>query len=479
MTKAINMLMVCLLLGQTLDSFAQEPLIIEDDNLIVYDVLIQGNRITKEHVILRELVFEIGDTIQKMELLPSIQRSKDNLLNLALFNFVHFDVTHIPGNRITVHIEVTERWYIWPVPILEYADRNFSEFVKNKDWDKINYGAWLRWKNFRGRNDLLTAKIRLGYVKEYALAYSAPNLGKNQRHGITSGFNVNQQDEVIIATVHNNPEEYKPQEAPAMTRFNAFAGYSFRRKLYGIHAMRFEYFDHLVADSVAIVNPNYLGGGDTRLNYFMLTYSFTYDIRDSKVYPLEGFHVNLKAQQLGLGLIPDFGYPTLRLTAVLMFHQKLANRLYFYNASKGRIASEGRAAQEIYMPYILNRALGYNENLSGYEPYVMDGSDYFISKYSLKFQVIKPRTYTLPLIGMKQFNKIHYALYFNVFADVGFVHNVFPDPTNTMVNNWQYSAGAGIDLVTYYDQVLRIDFAINRYGKYGFFFHIETPFSRW
>jgi hypothetical protein len=197
------------------------------------------------------------------------------------------------------------------------------------------------------------------------------------------------------------------------------------------------------------------------------------------VYPLEGFKVTIQAQQLGLGILPDFGYPTTRLTGILMFHQKLAKRIYFYNATKGRVASESRASNEIYMPYILNRALGYTENLSGYEPYVMDGSDYFISKYNMKFQVIKPTTYTLPLIGMEQFNKIHYALYFNVFADVGFVNNVFPNPTNTMVNNWQYSAGAGIDLVTYYDQVFRVDFAINRYGEYGFFFHIETPFSRW
>ena len=479
MTKAVYMMLVCLLLGQTLDSFAQEPLIIEDDKLIIHDILIQGNRVTKEHVILRELVFQIGDTVPKMELLPSIQRSKDNLLNLALFNFVFFDVSHIPENRINVHIEVTERWYIWPVPILEYADRNFNEFIKNKDWEKINYGVWLRWNNFRGRNELLTAKIRLGYVKEYALAYSVPNLGKNQKHGISTGFNMNQQDELIIATVHNKPVEYKPKEAPAVTRLNAFISYRYRRKLYGSHSLKFAYYNHQVADSVAIVNPNYLGGGETRLNYFAFNYSFTYDIRDSKVYPLEGFKVNIEAQQLGLGIIPDYGYPTTRLTGVLMFHQKLANRIYFYNATKGRIASESRASNEIYMPYVLNRALGYNENLSGYEPYVMDGSDYFISKYNMKFQVIKPRTYTVPFIGMEQFNKIHYAFYFNVFADVGYVNNVFPNPTNTMVNNWQYSAGAGIDFVTYYDQVFRVDFAINRYGEYGFFFHIETPFSRW
>ena len=131
------------------------------------------------------------------------------------------------------------------------------------------------------------------------------------------------------------------------------------------------------------------------------------------------------------------------------------------------------------MPHILNRGLGYNEFLSGYESYVIDGSDYVISKYNLKLQVIKPTTRTLPLIKMQQFNKVHYAVYFNLFADVGYVNNDFPDPTNYMVNQWQFSTGVGLDFVTYYDQVFRIDYAINRYGEHGLFFHIETPFYRW
>ena len=67
----------------------------------------------------------------------------------------------------------------------------------------------------------------------------------------------------------------------------------------------------------------------------------------------------------------------------------------------------------------------------------------------------------------------------NIFVDAGYVHNEFPDPTNTMVNNWQYSAGVGLDFVTYYDQVFRINYAINRHGEHGLFFHLETPFSRW
>ena len=465
--------MVGVLLGHTRTSHAQDPLVITDDRLVVEDILIQGNRVTKDPIILRELIFGIGDTILKMELLPAFQQSKENLLNLALFNFVYFDATHLSGNRINVHITVTERWYIWPVPILEHADRNFSEFVKNREWDKINYGAFLKWKNFRGRNEVLTGQIRLGYIQDYSLAYTVPNLGKKQQHLVATGFNMKQQNEVYIATVNNQPVEYKPQEKPAQVRLNAFTRYTYRRKLYTSHTFRFEYFDYRVADSVAIINPNFMGEDRTRLQFFTASYSFNHDVRDSKVYPLEGFQVKISAEQLGLGIISDYPYPNFRVTGNMMFYQKLANRIYFYNVTKARYSSEK------LMPYAMNRGLGYQEFLSGYEAYVIDGSDYLISKYNLKIQVIKPTVQTLPLIRMKQFNKVHYAVYFNVFADAGYVNNVFPDPTNFMVNSWQFSTGVGFDFVTYYDQVLRIDYAINRYGQHGLFFHIETPFYRW
>lgn len=284
---------------------------------------------------------------------------------------------------------------------------------------------------------------------------------------------MHQQNEVYIATVNNKPVEYKPSERPAQVRLNAYARYTYRRKLYTSHTLRFEYFDYSVSDSVAIVNPNFMGEESTRLHFFSATYDFNHDVRDSKVYPLDGFAVNIRAEQLGLGIIPDYPFANFRVTGVLMFHQMLANRIYFYNTTKARYSSEK------YMPHALNRGLGYREFLSGYEPYVIDGSDYVISKYNLKLQIVKPTMRTLPLIGMEQFNKIHYAVYLNLFADAGYVNNDFPDPTNTMVNTWQFSTGIGIDLVTYYDQVLRIEYAINRYGEHGFFFHLETPFYRW
>jgi len=168
MARAIVLFMVCFLLGHASEALSQESLLFGDDKLLIDDIVISGNEVTHESIILRELVFSIGDTIEKMKLLPALQRSKDNLLNLALFNFVNLNIKHLDNNRIDVIIDVTERWYIWPVPILEYADRNFSTFIQNKDWEKINYGVWLKWSNFRGRNELFTGKVRLGYVKEYS-----------------------------------------------------------------------------------------------------------------------------------------------------------------------------------------------------------------------------------------------------------------------------------------------------------------------
>jgi outer membrane protein assembly factor BamA len=473
MDKAINMLVICFLLCHATEVISQDTLVIADDKLVIHDIRIKGNDVTHESIILRELIFSVGDTVPKMELIPSLQRSRENLLNLALFNFVYLNVDHLEANRIDVIVEVTERWYIWPIPILEYADRNFDTFIQNRDWDKINYGVWLKWNNFRGRNELLTGKLRLGYVKEYALSYTKPNLGKRQSHGVSVNFNINKQNEVNVATVNNRPLEYQPRDLPAYSRINASVHYTYRRKYYTTHSLRLEYYDFRVSDSVAIVNPNYLGGGSTRNNYFMLSYLFSYDVRDSKVYPLEGLNIKLRAEQIGLGLIEDFKTPAFRFTGIMMYHQKIANRIYFYNATKARYSSEK------ILPHFLSEALGYEANLSGYEPYVIDGSDYVITKYNMKFQVVKPSSYTIPFIRMTQFNKIHYAVYVNLFADAGYVNNDFPNPTNTMVNTWQFSAGAGIDLVTYYDQVFRIDYAINRYGEHGFFLHIETPFSRW
>jgi hypothetical protein len=151
----------------------------------------------------------------------------------------------------------------------------------------------------------------------------------------------------------------------------------------------------------------------------------------------------------------------------------LSQRIYFSNATKIRYSTQKN------LPDVFKKGLGYAENLSGYEYYVMDGTDYFLTKYFLKIELVKPTVWTIPYIPMEQFNKIFYAFYLNIFADAGYVNNENTDPSNFMVNDWQFSTGIGIDFVTYYDQVFRFEYSINKYGHHGFFVNIETPFRRW
>jgi hypothetical protein len=43
-------------------------------------------------------------------------------------------------------------------------------------------------------------------------------------------------------------------------------------------------------------------------------------------------------------------------------------------------------------------------------------------------------------------------------------------------NQTLYGYGAGMDLVTYYDQVFRLEATINKHGVRGFYFHMTNPF---
>ena len=109
MAKTIKMLVICFLLCHVTEAASQDSLVIADDKLVIHDILISGNKVTHEPVILRELVFSAGDTVFKMQLIPALQMSRDNLLKLAIFNFVQLNIIHLGNNLIDVTIDVTEQ----------------------------------------------------------------------------------------------------------------------------------------------------------------------------------------------------------------------------------------------------------------------------------------------------------------------------------------------------------------------------------
>jgi hypothetical protein len=139
---------------KTLALFAQiESKTDSSFNFIVKDILIKGNKITHDHIILRELSFKKNDTIHSSKEKEIFRKSKENVLNTSLFNFVTIDTINANNGVSDILITVVERWYFWPLPFFEISERNFNTWWDNKDFSKAAYGLFLSHENFRGRKE--------------------------------------------------------------------------------------------------------------------------------------------------------------------------------------------------------------------------------------------------------------------------------------------------------------------------------------
>ena len=180
-------------------------------NLTIGTITLIGNKITKDRILFRELTFQKGDSIDSSVVEKIFKRSEENLFNTSLFNSVHITWL-IEKDKINVFILVTERWYIFPLPIFEIAERNFNVWWQTKDFSRIVYGGLLNWNNFRGRNEVLTISARLGYTQRISFYYNVPSISKQQRSGLTFGFSYSRNHQSSVNTVNNNIVYYKDEE---------------------------------------------------------------------------------------------------------------------------------------------------------------------------------------------------------------------------------------------------------------------------
>ena len=437
-----------------------------DSNLIITNISITGNKVTKEKIILRELLFNIGDTINNNNLDSLTILNKENLVNTSLFNFV--TVTNsINGTNLSVKIDLVERWYIWPIPILEHADRNLSSFLHNKDWSRINYGMFLALENFRGRKESLRFKARIGYKEHYGVAYDIPGIDKKQKHGIGAEASYFRQKETAYKTENNQLVYYRNFSTYSKYHTRISLKYRYRKDIYNYHRVFIQYNNAIVSDSIVIKNTNYFGDSSRTLQFLKLEYSYTLDRRDIRYYPLSGYYFNASLNNKGL----IFGETNItELEANFRWYQPLFKRFYFGQKAGFKIANNYN--QE----YFLVEGLGYSNNIRGYEYYVIDGNNFVILNTNLKFGLLQKKVFNIPVVPWSQFKKSFLAIYLNAFFDIGYVDNKYTYKNNNMTNSWQYGYGLGIDFVTYYDMVFRIEYSLTKYNQKGIYLHMSTAF---
>jgi hypothetical protein len=226
-----------------------------------------------------------------------------------------------------------------------------------------------------------------------------------------------------------------------------------------------------VLDTVVKLNSEYFGDERHSITYGSLQYRYTYDDRDNKVYPLTGWAMDAWIIQEGFNFSTASPVNYLNVTGSVRKHTQLQDRIFIANMVKGRIMNVDKIS------FNFNRALGWNDQIRGYEYYVLDGQRYFVSRNSLRYQIIKPKVYqNKSRLAIKQFSTIPYYAFFNIHCDVGYVEDRFYGKTNNLNNSWLYGYGAGIDFVTYYDFVLRLEYSFNRQKESGLFIHLTSGF---
>ena len=443
------------------------------DTITIASITITGNVITKEDIILREIVFSKNSSFSADKLESKIKESRQNLTNLKLFNFVEIDYI-IKNNQAKITINLTEKWYFWPYPILEISERNFNtwweEFKSTNysDFSRLNYGVFLNWENVRGKNELLRFKIRKGFKEQYLFSYQIPYLNKNKTMGINTNLQLFRRKKSFYKTENDTLLYYTRNDIFTTKDYEFNTKLLYRKGVHKTHSLKVHYFLSNVDTAITKKNPYYLYNGSNSGSYTKLTYQFVNENRDYIVYPLHGYYLHFEGTKYLKGTSPVNHF---EIIGKAEKHIELKNRIFLGSSFKGKWSSDS------YQPYFSQKGFGFSDYVRGYEYYVIDGQDFWLSKTVLKYTLIKKTSFDIPYVKMKQFKKSHYSLYLGLFSDLGYVIDTQTNQDNTLSNSLLLGRGISLDYVTYYDKLLRIEFSINHLGEKAVFLHFSNPFG--
>lgn len=439
----------------------------QNTSFVVQKIEIKGNKITKEKIIHRELTFSIGDTLNFKDTLQVGLSSENNLTNTFLFNFssVEFIQTDSIWKAL---VTVQERWYLWPQVTIQFQERNFSEWWKNKNFSRIDYGLLINRNNFLGLNQTLQGQFYVGFTQKFGLKYQIPYVTKKQRDGIKIATSYATQNEIFTGVVDNQMLYTKNDSDLLYSDYTAVVEYTRRTGFYQLQSWELIFKSIRGQNELQTMSKDYFGVERSSLNYFTLGYILKIDKRFSKNYPLTGSYLDFKFRQFGFGKIDQSQLSITHISSDARIFKQLKGRHYL------ALGSHLKYIPQKEVPFKFQDGLGFHDYVRGYEPYVIFGEVSLLGKLNYKLQLIAPKQFTLPLISKwKKFSKAHFAMYWNLYSDLGYVYN--DNQSNSLNNEFLIGAGTGLDWVSYYDMVFRTEYSINKMGEHGFYISFVAP----
>ena len=443
----------------------------KSDSIYIDKIFIIGNRKTKDKIIRRELDIKPGMLLPETGLDEILENNRKKIINTRLFLSVNIEMVKLSDDKADLIINVRERWYFFPAPIFELADRNFTEWWVNqqRDMSRVEYGLRLRQYNFRGRNETVSVTAQFGYTKLFRLSYRIPYINSKQKLGLFFYADYATRKNIEALTIEHR-QQFADLDYVAKERFRGGAFLSYRPSFYNYHQFGAFFSSSNIADTIAQINPNYFSNSNLLQRYFGLQYNYTLDHRDDIGYPLKGSLVRLQVTQTGIGIYDDVSI--FKLNLKYNRYTDLGKKFYLANSVSGSVTFPQN------QPYNNYNGIGFNKHfIRGFERYIIEGQHYIINNNSIKLQVLDLKFSLAKIMPIKQFSSIPIAAYITANFDQGFISNYKNYENNDRFSN-KYLAGGGIgiDIVSFYDFVMRWEYSFNIAGESALYLNILAAF---
>ncbi len=444
-------------------------------NLHIKNIIVKGNSITKEYIILREIQFKKGDSILISSLKNELVQARQQVYNTTLFSEVHFECVLLGKADVIIIVDVKERWYIYPVPEFKIGGiRNFNEWAKtyHASLQYINYGIKFTDYNTTGRKDELNIVAVSGFSREFSLTYKAPYSNSKLTNGFSVSAGYAQLKKIPYATTYSDSLLTYTSDSLSSkfvgSTFYANAGYSIRKGFFSRHSFHATFYRISITDSILLPknNPNYFSLNTNTVNILELAYTYRYSNVNNVSYSTKGTTLFAVLAKKGLGLSGGINALTLE-----------AGYNKYYDYGKNWYSSfqlYGKLRLPFTQAFINQQALGYNDSyLPGQEYLVINGVATGLIKSTLKYKILDIK---IPLhFKIKSLSYIPITIYAKTYADAGYTFNK-QEFLTALNNKFLYTGGFGIDIVTFYDLNFRLEYSFNQLNKNGLFLHAQTGF---
>jgi hypothetical protein len=212
------------------------------------------------------------------------------------------------------------------------------------------------------------------------------------------------------------------------------------------------------------LNPEFFPSGKTTLSHLDVTYNINHNNVDYIAYPTKGVTFSAALMK--------------RFSSELNMWQLTSSASYtipVFTKSQIYLQGTGTIKLPFNQPYYNKRLFGFGDlYMRGLEYYVADGVAGFVGRATARREVLKFNI--KPPIVIQGHDKIPFRFFLKAYGDLGYTYDQSPSTYSSLTNKWLKTWGVGLDILSFYDFVIRLEYSFNQLNQQGLFLHSRGDF---